>query len=64
MQVKIPKVGTVIADSVDDLIARVREAIDDNGYGASDVGSRWAIKSHGATIGTLSYNGRFEAVSR
>jgi hypothetical protein len=60
MQVKIPKIGTVIADNVDDLTSRVREAIDENGYGASDVGGRWTVKNDAGKIGMLSYNGRFE----
>lgn len=62
MQVKIPKIGTVVADNVDDLSSRVREAIDDNSYGASDVGGRWTVKTDaGVKIGMLSYNGRFES---
>jgi len=62
MQVKIPKIGAVIADNMDDLTSRVREAIDENGYGVSDVGGRWPVKNDaGVKIGMLSYNGRFEA---
>lgn len=61
MQVKIPKIGTVVADNVSDLTSRVRAAIDENGYGASDVGSRWTVRTDaGVKIGLLSYNGRFE----
>jgi hypothetical protein len=60
MQVKIPKIGTVIADNVSDLISRVRAAIDENSFGASDVGARWVVKDAGKKVGMLSYNGRFE----
>lgn len=63
LNVKIPKIGTVIADNVNDLTSRVRAAIDDNGYGASDVGGRWSVYMGVRKVGTLSYNGRYEIQS-
>jgi hypothetical protein len=62
--VYIPKIGAVVADSVPDLIARVRKEIDERGYGASDVGAKWPIKAGtGEVLGSLSYNGRFQSQS-
>jgi len=60
MQVKIPKVGTLTANTFEGLAAKMRDAVDSNGYGASDVGSVWTVKTDGGeNIGTLSYNGRY-----
>lgn len=41
-----------------DLRRAVREFIDSNGYGASDVGGRWPVRG-GVDVSHISYNGRF-----
>jgi hypothetical protein len=55
---------TFKSETLEVLRDMVRRFIDDNGYGASDVGGRWRV--HGATalraedsVTHLSYNGRF-----
>ena len=62
--VKIPKVGTVKADTLEALgDAAWKQVHGGNArgefYGASQVGSKWPVNQDGARIGDLSYNGRF-----
>jgi hypothetical protein len=65
--VEIPKVGTIKAESLEELGDNAWDAVHsaDNGlgvgYGVSDVGSNWPVKKNGVLIGTLRYNGRFDA---
>jgi hypothetical protein len=65
--VKIPKVGTVSAQSLDALGNAAWDAVHTapngygTGFGASEVGSGWPVKCDGVKIGTLRYNGRFDA---
>jgi len=47
------------ADDVQMLAKEVREFIMFNGYGASDVGSRFNVYRDGVEIGYLTYNGKF-----
>ena len=59
--VKIPKIGTISADSTEALGEAVWTACHCGlvQYGASQIGSRWPVKQDGKTVGALSYNGRF-----
>lgn len=57
VSVKI-KGRTITAGSLMLLREAVRRFIDDNCYGASDVGGRWKIRG-GVDVAYISYNGRF-----
>jgi hypothetical protein len=65
--VKIPKVGKVSADSIQALGDAAWTAVHTapngygTGYGASEVGSGWPVTHDGKKVGTLRYNGRFDA---
>jgi hypothetical protein len=56
--VKIPRIGVLASESLSDLVQQVGEARDNGGYGASDIGSRWAVKFSGKQFCYMSYNGR------
>ena len=66
--VKIPKVGKVTAPSIEELGEAAWTAVHTapngcgTGYGCSEVGSGWPVTCDGSLIGTLRYNGRFDAV--
>lgn len=49
----------VYADSPEELVAKVREFIEDNCYGASDVGSTFSVFRDGNIVGDATYNGKF-----
>jgi hypothetical protein len=64
--VKIPKVGTVTSPTVEELGEAAWTAVHGGNkygefYGCSQVGSGWPVKLNGALIGTMRYNGRFDA---
>jgi len=67
--VKIPKVGTVSADTLPALGEAAWTAVhggaDGSGqsYGVSQVGSGWPVTDGARKIGTMRYNGRFDAVA-
>ena len=65
--VKIPKVGIVEAATLADLGNAAWDRVhgqnpDHYCYGCSEVGSGWTIKQDGKKIGTMRYNGIFDAV--
>ena len=66
--VKIPKVGKVMAATLEALGDAAWTAVHTapngygTGYGCSEVGSDWPVTCDGARIGSLRYNGRFDAV--
>lgn len=62
--VKIPKVGIVTAATLEALGNAAWDAVHsagNGGYGCSEVGSGWPVKQDGVLVGTLRYNGRFDA---
>lgn len=64
--VKIPRVGVVRAATVAALGDAAWDAVHGNNasgesFGCSVVGSGWPVKQDGRAIGTLRYNGRFDA---
>jgi hypothetical protein len=65
--VEIPKVGTVKAESLEELGDNAWDAVHmapnstGYGYGASEIGSGWPVKRNGKPIGTMRYNGKFDA---
>ena len=65
--VKIPKVGKVTAATIEALGEAAWTAVhtapnkSGTGYGCSEVGSGWPVKNDAVVIGTLRYNGRFDA---
>ena len=67
LTVKIPKVGTLTASSIEALGNAAWDAVHtapngySTGFGCSEVGSNWPVKCDGVKIGTLRYNGRFDA---
>jgi hypothetical protein len=66
--VKIPKVGIVRAASIPALGEAAWTAVhggnkDREYYGCSDVGTGWPVKEGNTHIGTMRYNGRFDAVA-
>lgn len=65
--VRIPKVGTVSADTLATLGSVAWDAVHTAnggfGYGVSEVGSGWPVKHDGVLIGTLRYNGRFDGAA-
>jgi hypothetical protein len=67
--VKIPKVGVVKAGTLETLGEAAWKAVHTAGngcgwgYGCSEVGSDWPVKEGAKLIGTLRYNGRFDAAS-
>lgn len=67
--VAIPIVGTVSAPTLDDLSDAAWTAVHNapngsgTGYGASEIGSRWPVARNGVAIGTMRYNGRFDAAA-
>ncbi|MDB6007893.1 MAG: hypothetical protein JWL65_143 [Gammaproteobacteria bacterium] len=48
-----------VADTVENLAAVFREWVDENNYGASDIGALWSVRHAGMDIGKISYNGRY-----
>lgn len=56
--VKVPKIGIVSAETPEYLSELVRERIDEEGYGAREVGGHWLVTHNGKRWGSLSYNGR------
>ena len=59
LNVTIPEIGTLGANTQLDLMQTFSEARDAGGYGASDIGAQWPVtNSEGARVGILSYNGR------
>jgi hypothetical protein len=63
--VKIPKVGTVTADTIPALGEAAWTAVHGGNkrgefYGCSQVGSGWPVKQGNRLIGTMRYNGRFD----
>ncbi len=66
--VQIPKVGTVTAATLEALGEAAWTQVHGGNpqreyYGASDVGARWPVKDGSRTVGTLRYNGKFDAVA-
>ena len=65
--VKIPKVGKVSSESVEALGEAAWSAVHNapngygTGYGCSEVGSAWPVTCDGKKVGTMRYNGRFDA---
>ena len=50
----------IYGSDVEEMTRNVRTHIDDNGYGASDIGSIFNVYGEGVQIGTVRYNGRFD----
>lgn len=59
--VKIRKIGTMTAATIDELRAAMESARDAGGYGASDIGGQWSVRNKARQIvALLSYNGRVQ----
>lgn len=64
--VKIPRVGRVIAATIEALGDAAWDAVHGNNpkgrsFGCSEVGSGWPVEQDGKRIGSLRYNGKFDA---